>query len=222
MSHHTSDEKPAATAKTDDGPDLVAAVAVTDDEGVLAEGAIAMKGSLALLVARFADPTIAGTAYQALLQAESEGRIDIDGVLVVDAGADGKINVRKLTDHHTRTGALWGAVAGAALAIVFPPSILAGLVGGGVIGSVIGKVGNVSEKDKVAASLAGVITPNTSGILAVIDLKDIEDVKAEIPEAEEVKTVPVDQATADAISTAAGEAHGEAHAEGHDHSSTTG
>ena len=201
------------TPTTPDGPDFVAAAAIADDQGVLAEGAVAVQGSEALLVARFADPTIAGDAYEALREAESEGRIKIDGVLVVDAGADGRINVRKMTDHHTRTGALWGAVAGAALAIIFPPSILAGVVGGGLIGSVIGKVGNLSTKDSVARSLADVITPNTSGILAVVALPDVEAVKAELPAAEEVKAVPVDQETADAITKAADEAHEETHAD---------
>jgi len=195
------------------GPDFVATAAVADDQGVLAEGAVAIQGSVALLVARFADPSVAGLAYEDLRRAEGEGRISVDGVLVVDAGADGRVNVRKMTDHHTRRGTLWGAVAGAALAIIFPPSILAGIVGGGVIGAVIGKVGNLSTKDDVAKSLADVITPGTSGILAVIDLKDVDEVKATIPQAEEVKTVPVDQGTADAISKAATEAQGEVSAD---------
>jgi uncharacterized membrane protein len=205
---------PAADEPTE--PVFVAAAAVGDEEGILAEGAVAIQGTTALLVARFADPAAAGAAYESLRAAEDAGTIDIDGVLVVDADASGQINVRKLTDHHTRTGTLWGAVAGAALAIIFPPSLLAGLIGGGLIGGVIGKVANLSTKDDVAKSLAGVITPGTSGILAVVDLEEVEEVKAAIPEASEVKAVPVDQETADAITKAADEAHEEAHADEHE------
>ena len=194
-----TEEKPT----TPEEPVYVAAAAVGDDQGVLAEGALAVQGDMALLVARFADPSVAGEAYEALREAEAEKSLRIDGVLVVDAGADGKIHVRKMTDHHTKRGTLWGAVAGGALALIFPPTIIAGAVAGGVIGAAVGKVGNVVTKGQVASELADVITPGTSGILAVLQLADVEEVKATIPEASEVKAVPVDAATAAAVTEAA-------------------
>jgi hypothetical protein len=104
-----------------------------------------------------------------------------------------------MTDHKTRTGFVWGAVAGAALAIIFPPSILAGAALGGVVGAAAGKVGNVAAKSEVAKELADVITPGTSGILAVVDITAVDAVKRTIPQADEVKAVPVDKATADAV-----------------------
>ena len=94
-------------------------------------------------------------------------------------------------------------------------------MGGGIVGAVIGKVGNISTKDKVAAELADVITPGTSGIVALVDLGAVEEVKAALPAADEVKAVPVDAETAEAVKQAADAAHDEAHAEGHDHDSTT-
>lgn len=184
-------------------PVLVAAAAVGDETGVLAEGAVAIQGTKALLVARFADPESAGVAYDALRSAEVERGLLIDGVLVVDAGSDGKIHIRKMTDHHTRTGATWGAVAGAALAIIFPPSIIAGAVAGGLIGSVIGKIGNLDARGQMAAELAEVITPDSSGIVAVLDLSAVDEVTAAIPQASEVKTVPVDAETAEVVKAAA-------------------
>ena len=194
-----TEEKPT----TPEEPVYVAAAAVGDDQGVLAEGALAVQGDMALLVARFADPSVAGEAYEALREAEAEKSLRIDGVLVVDAGEDGKIHVRKMTDHHTKRGTMWGAVAGGALALIFPPTIIAGAVAGGVIGAAVGKVGNVVTKGQVASELADVITPGTSGILAVLQLADVEEVKATIPEASEVKAVPVDAATAAAVTEAA-------------------
>jgi uncharacterized membrane protein len=205
-----TDEK--TTNETSQEPVTIAAAAVGDDAGIIAEGAVAIQGSAAILVARFADQSAAGVAYEALREAEAERALKIDGVLVVDSDRDGRMHVRKLTDHHTRRGTTWGAVAGGALAIIFPPSLLAGIVAGGIVGAVIGKVGNISTKDKVAAELGDVITPGTSGIVALIDITALDEVKATIPDAEEVKAVEVDAATADAVKDAAKAAEGDASA----------
>jgi uncharacterized membrane protein len=194
----TDDTKPTAD------PVVVSAGAIEDQYGnTLVEGGIAIEGNQALLVARFADMDAAALAYDALLDAEEKRAIDIQGVLVVDADYQGNIKVRKMTDHKTRTGFLWGAVAGAALAIIFPPSLLAGAALGGVVGAAAGKVGNLATKSDVARELADVITPGTSGILAVVDITAIDAVKQTIPQAAEVKTVPVDKATAEAVNEAA-------------------
>ncbi len=194
----TDDTKPTAD------PVVVTAGAIEDQYGnTVAAGGIAIEGDQALLVARFADMDTAAYAYEALLDAEEKRAIDIQGVLVVDADYQGNIKVRKMTDHKTRTGFMWGAVAGAALAIIFPPSLLAGAALGGVVGAAAGKVGNVAAKSEVAKELADVITPGTSGILAVVDITAIDAVKETIPQAAEVKTVPVDKATAEAVNEAA-------------------
>jgi uncharacterized membrane protein len=186
-----------------DEPIVGATGAIIDDQGVVAEGGIAVQGTQALLVARFADMDAAAVAYEALRDAESKRAIDIQGVLVVDADYQGKIKIRKLTDHHTRKGTAWGAVAGVALAIIFPPSLLAGAVAGGVVGAAIGKAGNIKTKSDLAKDLADVITPGTSGIVAVLDITAVDAVKQTIPDAAEVKTVPVDAETAAAVNDAA-------------------
>jgi uncharacterized membrane protein len=189
---------------TPEVPVEAAAGALLDEEGgVVAEGGIAVQGNQALLVARFADMEAAAEAYEALRDAESQRAIDIQGVLVVDADYQGKIKIRKLTDHHTRRGLAWGAVAGAALAIIFPPSLLAGAALGGVVGAAVGKAGNIKTKSGLAKELADVITPGTSGIVAVVDITAVDAVKQTIPDAAEVKTVPIDAETAGAVNNAA-------------------
>jgi uncharacterized membrane protein len=195
-----------------DEPVVAAVGAVGDERGVYAEGGVAVQGNQALLVARFADMDAASVAYEALRDAEAKRAIDIEGVLVVDADYQGKISVRKVTDHHTRKGTAWGAVAGVALAIIFPPTLLAGAVAGGVVGAAIGKAGNVKVKSDLAKELAGVITPGTSGIVAVVAITAVDAVKQTIPDAAEVKSVPVDDETAAAVAQAADAATSEAKA----------
>ena len=58
-------------------------------------------------------------------------------------------------------------------------------------------------KGAVADELAGVITPGTSGIIALVEVTAVDAVKAEIPEAKVVKSAPVDDETAAAVQAAA-------------------
>ena len=196
----TDETKDAAAA---DQPVDAAVVAVGDDLGVDAVAGIAVQGNQALIVAQFADMDSAKNAYYALVDAESKRALDIDGVLVVNADYQGKVNIQKMTDHKTRTGFVWGAVAGAAIGLIFPPTILAGAVYAGVAGAAIGKARNVMMKSGVAEELAGVIAPGTSGIVALVSITAVDAVKSTIPDAKVVKSAPVDDETAAAVKDAA-------------------
>ncbi len=176
---------------------------IADDKGVLAEGAIAAQGNHALIVARFADADAAIAIYDRLLTAEIEGSLEIDGVLVVKADADGKLHVQKMTDHSTRKGLKWGIVGGVVAGIFLPATIIGGAVALGVAGAAAGKARNLYHRVEVEKELADVITAGTSGILALVSATAVEDVRLKMPEAQEVKSVPVDEETAGAIKAAA-------------------
>jgi uncharacterized membrane protein len=191
-------------------PVVIAAMAIGDDQGDIVQAGLAAQGSHAVLVARFADPDAAAKVYEGLRNGEQGGRYHIDGVVVVHADASGKVSVQQLTDHHTRRGVGWGVVGGVIAGILFPPSILASAVVLGGAGGILGKLGNIREKQRVEKAVADVITAGTSGILALVSLQDVEAIKASIPEAQEVKTIPVDDKTAAAIEEAAGSADAKA------------
>ncbi len=191
------------TAAAPEQPVDTAVVVAADDAGVEAVAGIAVQGNQALIVAQFADMDAAKAAYYALQDAEAKRAIDIDGVLVVKADYQGKIDVEKMTDHKTRNGFLWGAVGGVVLGIIFPPSILASAAAVGIAGAAVGKIGHTMAKGAVADELAGVITPGTSGIIALVEITAVDLVKAEIPEAKVVKSAPVDDETAAAVKAAA-------------------
>ena len=185
---------------------VVVAASVADDQGVIAEGAIAVQGDHALVVARFADTTSARAIYDDLLVAELDGTLHIDGVLVVKADDNGRLHVEKMTDHSTRTGLKWGIVGGVVAAVFLPATIVAGAVTLGVAGAAAGKARNLAHRLDVEKQLADVITPGTSGILALVTATDAPAVEAKMPGAQEVKTVSVDEDTAGAIKEAATEA----------------
>lgn len=184
---------------------VVVAASIEDDQGVLAEGAVAVRGDHALVVARFADMTSARAVYDDLLTAEIDGSLHIDSVLVVKADEGGKLHVEKMTDHSTRTGLKWGIVGGVVAAVFLPATIVAGAVTLGVAGAAAGKARNLAHRLEVEKELGHVITPGTSGILALVTAADAPAVEAKMPDASEVKTVTVDDETASAIKEAAAE-----------------
>lgn len=185
------------------GDEAVMAGMVADQTGVLAEGAIGIKGEDAIVVASFADMVSAKGAYAALVAAEMAGALDIEGVLVVSADADGKIDIVKMTDHKTRNGFLAGAVAGAVVGLIFPPTLLAGAVWGGVAGGAIGKLRNLGARNAVANDLAKVMTPGSSGIIALARLAQVPQVEAALPNPTAVKSAPVSDEAAAAVKAAA-------------------
>ncbi len=182
---------------------VVVAGQVADDKGVLAEAAIATQGDHALIVARFADTQSAIAIYDELLAAEIDGSLEIDGVLVAKADADGRIHIQKMTEHSTRTGLKWGIVGGVVAGIFLPATIVAGAVTLGFAGAAAGKARNLYHRVEVEKELADVITPGTSGILCLVSATAVEDVRLKMPDAQEVKSVPVDEETTEAIKAAA-------------------
>jgi uncharacterized membrane protein len=182
---------------------VVVAGQVSDDQGVLAQGAVAAQGDHAIVVARFADQTSAEGVYVRLVELEIEGRVHIDGVLVIKADDKGTLHVQHMTDHSTKTGLKWGLVGGAVAAIFLPATIIGGAVAMGVAGAAAGKARNLYHRVEVEKQLTDVILPGTSGILCLVSATATDEVTKEMPQAEEVKSVPVDAETATAVKAAA-------------------
>ncbi len=195
-------EESVVAAESDDTGATVVGV-VGDDTGVQAVGAVATDYQNTVVVAAFADSTAAIAAYEALLNAEIAGTVAVEGVLVINTDANGKVSIQKMTDHSTKTGVKWGVAGGLVLGLVFPPTLLASAVTWGAAGGILGKLRNESHKSQVAAALAGTLGPNQSGILALVTAGDVAKVTAAIPQATKVRTAGVDDKTAEAISTAA-------------------
>jgi uncharacterized membrane protein len=196
-------DETTTTGAAPEQPVDAAVVVAGDDAGIEAVAAIAVQGNQAVIVAQFADMDSAKAAYYALLDAEATRAVDIYGVLVANADFQGKVHIQKMTDHKTRNGFLWGAVGGAVIGLIFPPTIIAGAVGVGLAGAAVGKAGNVLMKSEVADELASVIAPGTSGIVALVAITAVDAVTQTIPDAKVVKSAPVDDATADAVKQAA-------------------
>jgi uncharacterized membrane protein len=187
--------------------------AADTDIAVAPEASIAAvtDGVYYLIVAQFPDTAAAAQAYDVLRQLETTTTLAIDGVVVARREADGKVHLEQLTEHSTRTGLGWGVVGGIALAALFPPSLIAGAVGGGTIGAAAGKIRNLVRRSEVEKELEAALQPGTSGILALVEDQAAAQVERALAQADRIVSKSIDKALAmeiDAEAAAAKKAAG--------------
>ena len=141
---------------TDQTPEFTADVASVSD------------GARTLFIADFNDTSAAHEAYEGLKSLEDGRHFAIDGVIVVNRDADGKLEIEKATDHSTKKGTKWGLIGGAALGLVFPPSIIGSAVALGAGGAALGKAHQLHDKIGLEKDLSDAVQPGHSGIVALV------------------------------------------------------
>lgn len=97
------------------------------------------------------------------------GRYD---AVAISKGPDGSVTVLDLDATVRGTGAWKGALAGGALMVLFPPSVLLGAAAGAAAGAIANDMNKrITRSD--AEGLAQLLSPGESGVLVVAE--DIED-----------------------------------------------
>jgi uncharacterized membrane protein len=125
-----------------------------------------------VLVATYPDEDLARDDYQVVKEAHAAGLVGSYDAAVITKDASGKIHENK-DETATRHGAWWGIAAGAAVGVIFPPSVLGAAALGGVIGGVSGHLAKgMSRSD--AKELGDFIDPGQAGLVVVGESK-IED-----------------------------------------------
>ena len=169
-------------------------------------GAAVTDGAYTLFVADFADLDAAKQAYEDLKTIEDGRTVEIEGVIVVKRGEDGKLEVQKATDHSTKSGLKWGIVGGIVLGVIFPPSIIGSAVVVGAAGAATGKLREIHHKDQLANELENAIQPGHSGILALVSNPDAVEIQKALQLADAIVQSAVDDVVAKDIKAAAKEA----------------
>ncbi|WP_426560717.1 DUF1269 domain-containing protein [Angustibacter sp. McL0619] len=181
-----------------------------------AAAAIVSDGAYTLFVADFADTETAWQAYEALKEMEDGRHVEVEGVVVVERGADGELNIHRATDHSTKRGLTWGLVGGAVLGVIFPPSIIGSAAALGVGGAAVGKARQLHHRKEIADRLENAIAPGHSGIVALVSDPGAVKIRNALAAAEAIVESTVDSVTASDLKAAAKEA--EAEQEGKDSS----
>ncbi|HUA30415.1 MAG TPA: DUF1269 domain-containing protein [Streptosporangiaceae bacterium] len=133
---------------------------------------MAKTDSTFIYVATYPSETAARDDYQVVKGLHSSGLVGSYDAAVITKDAKGKIHETK-DETATRHGAWWGVAAGAAVGIIFPPSILGAAAAGGVIGGVSGHLSKGMSRSR-AKELGDFIDPGQAGLIVVGESK-IED-----------------------------------------------
>jgi uncharacterized membrane protein len=189
MEDHDMADEPTKTPSADITTPQTAEAAPATDATI----GLATDGAYYLVVGQFATTELAEATYAELETLEASTSLRIDAVVIASADADGKVQLRELTDHSTKTGVKWGVVGGVVLGVIFPPSILASAVGFGVIGSVLGKARNLSHRSKVSEELQGVIAPGTTGLIVFAEDSAVVEVEKALAKADRIVSKAVDK-----------------------------
>jgi uncharacterized membrane protein len=151
-----------------------------------------------LVLAIFPDEGIADNAVEYLKQWEKETddvKLDAVGVLVLDD--QGKVKAHKMGSRSTAKGAGIGLV----LAVVAPPTLLAGVVGGGVLGAFHHKGLGLSDADRTR--LGEELTDGKAAVGALVAVEEGAAVFAELTKlGGEAETYPVSDEALEAVAAA--------------------
>ncbi len=197
---------PAATPAQPAAADASAPAAADVPDAVIG---LATDGAYTLIIAQFKDEADTEAAYEALKQLETTSSLRIDGVITAKMDASGKVHLGTATDHSTRTGLKWGVVGGVVAGIIFPPTILASAASLGVVGAVLGKVRNRGHRKDITAQLQSVMTPGTSGIVALVEDTAVVAVREALAKADKIVSDAVDKELAAEIDREAAAAKAE-------------
>jgi uncharacterized membrane protein len=135
-----------------------------------------------VLVATYPDLDLARDDYQVVKEAHAAGLVGSYDAAIITKDASGKIHENK-DETATRHGAWWGVAAGAAVGLLFPPSVLGAAAVGGVIGGVSGHLAKGMSRSE-AKELGDFIDPGQAGLIVVGESKIEDAIKKAVTRAE--------------------------------------
>ena len=163
-----------------------------------------MSDNTFILVATYPNEAAAKADYQVVKDAHAMGVVGSYDAAVITKDLNGKVHENK-DETATRHGAWWGIAAGAALGVIFPPSIIGTAAVGGVIGGVSGHLARGMSRSE-AKELGEFIDPGEAGLVVVGEVKVEQAIKNSVTRAEkqvakelDVSPQDVDRALQEAI-----------------------
>jgi uncharacterized membrane protein len=151
---------------------------------------VAKADSTFIYVATYPDEVAAQDDYQVVKDLHAGGLVGAYDAAVVTKDGRGKVHENK-DETATRHGAWWGVAAGAAVGVLFPPSVLVSAAAGGVIGGVSGHLAKGMSRSR-AKELGEFIDPGEAGLIVVGEAKVGPAIQEAVTRAEKETTEQLD------------------------------
>ena len=151
-----------------------------------------------LYIAAYSDPDAAQEDWDDIKQLVADKVINVDGLILVSRGNDGKIEVKDNASDLGK-GTVIGAVGGALVGLIFPPAILASAAVGAGLGAGTGAILDHRHKKEIKADVEDVLPAGSSGIVALFEERWVEDVESSLAKADKVTRKEVDADSAEQV-----------------------
>ena len=118
-----------------------------------------------LIIIGYDDHEVATQAYEEVQSAQRDFIVQLNGLALVRVDADGKQHVdtpARIVSASAASGALWGAILGLLFLV---PGV--GLVFGGLLGALTGKLGKVGIDNAFRERVRGLLTPGRAAVVIV-------------------------------------------------------
>jgi len=134
-----------------------------------------------IFIATYPDEATAQDDYQVVKDLHARGLVGSYDAAVITKDANGKVHENK-DETATRHGAWWGAAAGAAIGVIFPPAVLGAAAVGAAAGAVTGHLARGMSRSQ-AKELGDFIGPGQAGLVVVGESKVKEAVQKAVTRA---------------------------------------
>jgi uncharacterized membrane protein len=138
-----------------------------------------------LYIGAYDDASTAEEDWNALKKLVADKVLEVGALALVNRDTDGKIHVKDTT-RETGVGATIGAVGGALVGLIFPPSLLASAAVGAGIGAGGGAVVDRVTRRKIKADVEWILPPGGSGIVVIFDEKWVNEVEKALARSQKI------------------------------------
>ena len=158
-----------------------------------------------VVIAAYLIPDLAQTDFDALVKLVEDKQLEVEGVALVTADADGTVAVKETGDHLGRKGLEIGGGVGLAVGLFAPP-LLAATVVGGAVGGVVGKFARHRVESGLEEKMGAALPPGSAGIVAIYDRAKTDTVNTTLASAVRKSVAQVDGGGAKELKAALAEA----------------
>jgi uncharacterized membrane protein len=147
-----------------------------------------------VLIGIYLIPDYAQQEFDALVGLVKDKTVKSEGIILVNKGIDGKVEVTETGDHMGRKGA--EILGGAGFVVgLFAPPLLAATVGGAAIGALAGKFAAHKLKAGIGEKMDESLPPHSAAVVAVYDHDHHDLVDATLANAVKKSTSQIDKAS---------------------------
>jgi uncharacterized membrane protein len=158
-----------------------------------------------VVIAAYLIPDLAQQEFDALVKLVEDEQLEVEGVALVTADADGTVAVKETGDHLGRKGLEIGGGVGLAVGLFAPP-LLAATVVGGAVGGVIGKFARHRVESGLEEKMGAALPPGSAGIVAIYDRAKTDTVNTTLTSAVRKSVAQIDGGGAKQLKAALTEA----------------